>query len=178
MLIHPYSTRWKKQYEQIQKIVLDHLTTVDCSMAHIGSTAVENLDAKPIIDIDIIFYHPDDFEIIKHHLEQLGYHHNGNQGIPDREVFKRNKLSFHPVLDTIAHHLYVCSHQSEELKKHILVRDYLQNNKEAKESYKTLKYKLAEEAKQNKKVYAQLKEEQAKDFFKQILSKAQKEENL
>ncbi|MEM6829421.1 MAG: GrpB family protein, partial [Bacteroidota bacterium] len=118
----------------------------------------------------------DAFPIIKNGLETLGYFHNGNQGIVDREVFKRNRtLSPHPVLDSIQHHLYVCPDFSEELKKHLLFRNYLRGHAEARKHYETIKIQLSKEANQDRKVYAMLKEEKASDFIASTLSKAQKE---
>ena len=69
------------------------------------------LASKPIIDIDLVYFDWNDFEKIKAHLESIDYYHNGNQGIVDREVFKRINNN-HPIVDTIAHHSYVCPSNS------------------------------------------------------------------
>ncbi len=71
------------------------------TIEHVGSTSVPNLDAKPIIDIDIVFTESKTLPMIKAALEAIGYYHNGNQGIEDREVFKRNGKLNHSSLDTI-----------------------------------------------------------------------------
>lgn len=86
------------------------------------------LEAKPIIDIDIIHCTQDDFEKIKSGLEKLGYNHQGNQGIADREVFIRSQNIVDEVSDPIQHHLNVCSHDSVALERHILARDFMRKN--------------------------------------------------
>ena len=93
-----------------------------------GSTSVPKLDSKPIIDIDISYSKQLDFEKIKLGLLNLGYYHNVNQGIEDRDVFKRNGKFPKEILDTIKHHLYVCPIESKALQRHILSRNFLRKN--------------------------------------------------
>lgn len=122
MVLEKYTSNWVKNFTNIKseiEVVFDEMKYV---IEHIGSTAVPYLDSKPIIDIDIIYSNPSDFEIIKLRLEKLGYAHYGNQGIESREVFKRNGKSTNQILDTITHHLYVCPDSSKALERHILSR--------------------------------------------------------
>jgi GrpB-like predicted nucleotidyltransferase (UPF0157 family) len=175
MLIQKYNPSWKKNFNEIKNVIIEALTNLNVQIEHVGSTAVPNLAAKPIIDIDIIFDAPLEFEKIKEGLEKIGYYHNGNQGIPNRDVFKRDKTDAqHEILDTIAHHLYVCPHDSEALQRHILFRDYLLADKAARVEYQNLKYALAEEANQDRKIYAALKEEKGNTFINTIIAKAKK----
>jgi len=158
MLIHPYSADWNTHFDSIKAVLNNALLDIDFSIEHVGSTAVPGLAAKPIIDIDIVYKDAADFHSIKTALEAIDYFHNGNQGIEDREVFKRAGTSHHEVLDTIKHHLYVCSADSPALKRHLITRDYLRNNEWAKSEYQQMKFKLAEQAGQDQKIYADLKE--------------------
>lgn len=178
MLIQKYSKIWKSDFETLKQILEDSISLVKISVEHIGSTAVPTLDAKAIIDIDLVYYTTTDFELIKSQLVKIGYFHNGNQGIEGREVFKRVKFKNHKILDNITHHLYVCHKDCQELQKHLLFRNYLRNNEIARIEYQNLKYKIATEANQDKKKYAQLKENQAKHFITDIISKAEKEATL
>lgn len=107
---------------------------------------------------------------------KLGYYHNGNQGIEDREVFKRNNASTNKVLDSITHHLYVCSIASKALERHILSRNYLRKNEWARVKYQEMKYELAEKANQDKKKYAELKELNVNDFIDSIIEKEKRTE--
>ncbi|MFN3299876.1 MAG: GrpB family protein [Sediminibacterium sp.] len=165
MLIHPYSADWNSHFNDIKSLLDEALQRLDYSIEHVGSTAVPGLAAKPIIDIDIVFNDPSTFPLIKQALELIGYFHNGNQGIEDREVFKREGTSQEDVLDTIKHYLYVCSADSPALKRHLITRDYLRNNEWAKTEYQQMKYALAEKAGQEQKKYAALKEETVNAFI-------------
>jgi GrpB-like predicted nucleotidyltransferase (UPF0157 family) len=173
MLIQPYQASWAKDFAQIEIVLLETLAPLVVMVHHVGSTAVPDLPAKSIIDIDLAYPAETAFSDIKKGLESIGYYHNGNQGIEDREVFKRqSSTTQHPILDVVTHHLYVCPVHSEELKRHLLFRDYLRENTEACEQYAQLKQMIATEANQDKKLYAQLKEIQAKEFIATILQKA------
>lgn len=172
MLLQEYSNKWTVDFETIKAILTDALLDIAVTIEHVGSTAVPGLAAKPIIDIDIVFENKNDFENIKSRLAQIGYYHNSNQGIAGREVFKRLPIGgTNNVLDTIGHHLYVCSADSEELKRHLLFRNYLRLHAEARNEYQVLKQQLAIEANHDRKRYAQLKEEKARGFIEVIISK-------
>jgi GrpB-like predicted nucleotidyltransferase (UPF0157 family) len=174
MLIHPYSPDWNTHFESIKNVLDKCLQGLDYTIEHVGSTAVPGLAAKPIIDIDIVFNDLSTFPLIKQALELIGYFHNGNQGIEDREVFKRAGASQHEILDAIRHHLYVCSADSPALKRHLITRDYLRNNEWAKAEYQQLKYVIAEKAGQDQKKYAALKEEQVNMFIDQFYQNFEK----
>jgi GrpB-like predicted nucleotidyltransferase (UPF0157 family) len=173
MLIQKYTTSWETDFLIIKYEIENALKEVQFSIEHVGSTSVPKLDSKPIIDIDIIYWKQEDFIKIKFELENIGYYHNGNQGIEDREVFKRKGELFNKTLDTIQHHLYVCPFNSNSLRRHILTRNHLRKNELAREKYQMLKYKLAEKANQNRKVYAALKEIYVNSFIDSIIEQEQ-----
>jgi GrpB-like predicted nucleotidyltransferase (UPF0157 family) len=174
LLLEPYNPEWIIQFEKIKKELLTILQDIPLAVEHVGSTSVTRLDAKPIIDIDIIYFHQKHFEKIKDRLERSGYSHNGNQGIPDREVFKRNGKQVHEILDTINHHLYACPIGSKALERHILLRNHLRKNEWARVKYQQLKYQLAEKANQNRKLYAELKELYINDFIDSVIEAERK----
>ena len=169
MLIVEYNPEWINQFEQIKEKLSQCLIGISVNIEHVGSTSVPKLAAKPIIDIDIIYYQIVDFERIKNNLESFGYYHNGNQDIEGREVFKRYANQNDEILDEISHHLYVCKNDCEELHRHILSRDYLRKNEIAREFYENLKFQIAEGASQDKKLYAQHKQLKANSFINFII---------
>ena len=169
-LLHPYNPEWEDQFNAIRSTISQALEGLPVAIEHIGSTAVPGLAAKPIIDIDIVYDEVVPFAAIQSALEQLGYYHNGNQGIAGREVFKRSSLAqVHEVLDRISHHLYVCPANSPELRRHIMFRDALLANETARRQYQALKYEIATEAGQDRKRYAALKETRAKAFVEGLI---------
>jgi GrpB-like predicted nucleotidyltransferase (UPF0157 family) len=175
MLIQKYTSDWVKDFIAIKGIIDNELESLQYQIEHVGSTSVPNLDSKPIIDIDIIYFEPADFDKIKLRLEKIGYYHNGNQGIEDRDVFKRTGRSTNEILDVVYHHLYVCPVHSPALERHILSRDFLRKNDWARLEYQQMKYKLAENALQDRKKYAALKELNTNSFIDAIIEKEKKE---
>jgi len=173
-LIQPYDPDWPQQFAQIRAILQAALGEQKQRIEHIGSTSVPSLAAKAIIDIDLVYATAAEFGNIKQSLEQLGYWHAGDQGIPQREVFKRaGKLPSHPVLDTIRHHLYACPVDSEELRRHLSFRDHLRTYPSARETYEQLKIEIAQAAQQDPKTYAHLKEKRAREFVLSILAQTE-----
>ena len=178
MLLQQYQERWPRDFLMIEVTIMAGLSGLDISMEHIGSTAIRNLAAKPTVDIDLFYGKNEEYTRIKEGLEKIGYDHHGDQGIVDRKVFKRSTADVkHRVLDRIHHHLYVCPAHSVALKRHLLFRDYLRNNEEARLQYQAIKYHLAKQAKQDRKVYAQMKELQAREFVDLILLRAQAQDD-
>jgi len=171
MLLKKYTSDWINNFIDIKNVIDEALTGLEYSIEHVGSTAVADLDAKNIIDIDISHENEAEFDKIKARLLELGYYHNGNQGIEEREVFKRVRTTFNPVLDKISHHLYVCPVGSHALKRHLLSRDFLRKNDWARIEYQEMKYELAVMAGQDKKRYAELKELNVNHFIDAIVEK-------
>jgi GrpB-like predicted nucleotidyltransferase (UPF0157 family) len=169
VLIQKYNPNWIVDYHKLKDEIGNALIGIPFSMEHVGSTAVPNLDSKPIIDMDIIYNDQSQFEKIKQGLEKIGYAHFGNQEIEGREVFKRNAICTNEILDSIKHHLYVCPHTSKALERHILSRNFLRKNDWAKLEYQKMKYHLAEKANQDRKIYAALKEIHLNNFIDSIV---------
>lgn len=139
VIVLPYDAAWKTAFEDIKREIQYALADLIIGIEHVGSTSVEGLSAKPCIDIDIIIQDYTAFDKIVKKLANIGYVHEGNLGIENREAFR---YSNKPHLMT--HHLYVCPQNSKELHRHITFRDYLRNNPEAARQYGQIKETAAQ----------------------------------
>ena len=137
VVVLPYDSNWKQDFIDIKDELAEALGQLAISIEHVGSTSVEGLAAKPIIDIDVVVKTTDVQKAIKA-LEGIGYIHEGNLGIEGREAFAYEGKEH---LQT--HHLYVCPEDSSELKRHIAFRNYLRNHEEAVEKYSQVKIEAA-----------------------------------
>ena len=135
----PYDAAWKTAFEEIKKELEQAIGDLIMGIEHVGSTSVEGLWAKPCIDIDVVIRDYTVFDAVVRRLETIGYIHEGDLGIKDREAFK---YSDKPQLHT--HHLYVCPQHSEELHRHITFRDFLRSNPEAVKRYGSTKETAAQ----------------------------------
>lgn len=135
----PYDRAWKSAFEKIKEELDQAIGDLILGIEHVGSTSVEGMSAKPCIDIDVIIQDYSVFDVVVSRLEAIGYLHEGDLGIKDREAFQ---YSNKPHLQT--HHLYVCPQYSEELHRHITFRDFLRSHPEAAKTYSSVKETAAQ----------------------------------
>ena len=148
-MIEKWNPKWKDEFEKIVASLGKDIIYNSIKIEHVGSTSVEGLSAKPIIDIDVVIsdysvidldivIENDKFEIIKRLLNDKGYKHEGDLGIEGREAF-----SYSGKEELMTHHLYVCPKDSKELFKHITFRDFLKNNPALASEYSKVKEQAA-----------------------------------
>ena len=137
--VTPYTAAWSDAFEQIKGEIDAAIGDLIIGIEHVGSTSVPGMSAKPCIDLDVIIKDYSVFDQIVSRLGAIGYLHEGDLGIKDREAFRYIDK---PHLMT--HHLYVCPRYSEELRRHITFRDFLRSNAEAVKQYSAVKEKAAE----------------------------------
>jgi len=130
----PYDKAWESAFEAIEAEIKAALGDLMLRAEHVGSTSVEGMSAKPCIDIDVVIKDYSVFDTVIRKLEDIGYIHEGDLGIKDREAFKYDDK---PHL--MMHHLYVCPQDSEELHRHIVFRDFLRKNPNALQKYSLVK---------------------------------------
>lgn len=129
----PYNKAWKQSFIDIRAEIQDALGELALEIEHVGSTSVEGLSAKSIIDIDVVIKEEMLDDVVTA-LKRIGYRHEGNLGIPGREAFKYDGKEH-----LQKHHLYVCPQDSAELRRHIAFRDYLRSHPEAVREYSRIK---------------------------------------
>lgn len=146
--IEPYSSHWPIAYRQLRDVYEKHLKGLYHDIQHVGSTSVEGLAAKPILDIDIIIEGEARLAEIIYSLQDLGYSYVGTLGLPGRHAFTPNgqNVSLGGEAKCMSHNLYVCISGSLALENHLQFRDYLRAHPESVEEYAALKRELASKA--------------------------------
>ena len=139
VVVVPYEDAWETAFEKIKNEIEAEIGDLILGIEHVGSTSVKGMSAKPCIDMDVIIKDYSVFDEVVSKLGAIGYIHEGDLGIKDREAFK---YSDKPHL--MPHHLYVCPQDSKELRRHVTFRDFLRSNTEAVKKYSTVKEKAAE----------------------------------
>ena len=89
---------FEKIKSEIEKAIGDLIIGIE----HVGSTSVEGMSAKPCIDVDVIIKDYPVFDAVVESLKEIGYIHEGDLGIKDREAFKYSGKEHLQM-----HHLYV-----------------------------------------------------------------------
>ena len=134
VVVVPYDPEWKKDFIAISSEIKEALGDIAESVEHVGSTSVEGLSAKPVIDIDVVIVDASKLPAVIEALGKIGYSHEGDLGIKGREAFKYDGKEH-----LRKHHLYVCCRDSSELKRHVAFRDYLRSHPEAVAEYGRIK---------------------------------------
>jgi len=158
----PYDPEWKNEFLKIKAMIVDCAGDLIIGVDHVGSTAVEDLASKPIIDIDVVIDSYDVFPAVKNRLSKIGFEHEGNLGVEGREAFKRTFVD-----DFMPYHMYVCPEDGKGHLEHIAFRDYLRKHPEAVKAYGELKMRLAEQFRTDITAYVNSKH----DFVQNILKK-------
>ena len=134
VIVMPYDEAWKEDFAAIRDELAAALKDLALCIEHVGSTSVEGLSAKPVIDIDVIIKDRTVLPDVISALQSIGYSHEGDLGIPGREAFK-----YEGKTHLRKHHLYVCAQDADELKRHISFRDYLRSHPDAVAEYGRIK---------------------------------------
>jgi GrpB-like predicted nucleotidyltransferase (UPF0157 family) len=130
---------------------------------HVGSTAIPNMPAKPIIDIQIAVDSLDEIkQIAIEKLNTLDYQYWKENPDPERLFFAKGMPPFG---EKRSHHVHVVELNSHHWKEKIQFRNYLRSHPEAANEYKSLKIKLSEKYKYNREKYTEDKTE----FIQSIL---------
>ncbi|HLJ28994.1 MAG TPA: GrpB family protein [Candidatus Angelobacter sp.] len=161
VIILDYDSNWPALFQSLRKRIADALGDMAAAIEHVGSTAVPDLAAKPIIDIDVLLTSEPVLRTAIERLARLRYVHRGNLGIPEREAF------FAPVNDP-PHHVYVCPPDSAEFRRHVAFRDYLRAHPMDAKIYGELKVALAERFRKDRPAYNNAKSE----FVEELTSRA------
>ena len=138
VVVLPYDAAWQSAFKKIKSEIEDAIGDLIIGIEHVGSTSVVGMSAKPCIDIDVIIEDSSAFAAVVDGLNAIGYIHEGDLGIQDREAFRYSGKEHLQM-----HHLYVCPKRSEELHRHIAFRDYLRSNPEAAKRYSLIKEQAA-----------------------------------
>lgn len=130
---------------------------------HVGSTAIRNIKAKPIIDIAIGVKSFDDLDDVFSQLEEIGVYKSTVQPIPGDILcaVKENRES-----DIYVVHIEIID--SVQWHNHIDFRNYLNLFPQKANAYEGLKIKLAEQYPENREAYSSGK----KAFIEEYLVEA------
>ncbi|CAM3236533.1 GrpB family protein [Filibacter tadaridae] len=161
----PHTSEWKKAFidekELLNTLIGEHVVDIQ----HIGSTAIDGIVAKPLLDIVIGVRSMEDVQKFdKHKLKAANYYHLGRVQIEGKKVFA--KFSNLEVL-TKTHVLHVVEYDGDWWHQHTFFRDYLNKNPESAKQYEILKKELAEEFPADERAYADRKKKFVDDIFLQ-----------
>jgi GrpB-like predicted nucleotidyltransferase (UPF0157 family) len=158
VIVVDYNLSWAATFEVLREQVASVLGETASAIEHVGSTAVPGLAAKHIIDIDVLLAAEAMLPEAIERLARLGYVHQGDLGISEREAFLTPA-------GAPAHHLYVCPPHSREFQRHVAFRDYLRVHPAEAKAYGDLKKTLAMQFRDDRDAYMAGKDELVKEIL-------------
>lgn len=171
VIIADYDPDWPQVFADLKAAISVALGDLALAVEHVGSTYVPGLPAKPIIDLDVVLAGIEQLPQVVQVLSKLGYVHQDDLGIPEREAFAREGEDV-PRDGTgrawMEHHLYACANSSRELRRHLAFRDHLRANPETATAYGELKRASAGRFRHDREAYCEAKTE----FVEGVLRKA------
>lgn len=170
IIIEKYNINWRTKFEEEFSLLMNSIKESDIKIEHIGSTSVDGLAAKPIIDIMIGLK---DFNTADNHIssiESLGYNYISKYEdlMPYRRFFTKESNGKR------THHIHMVGYKTEFWNRHLRFRNHLRINNEDRDKYLELKMDLAKREWANGNEYADAKSE----FINEIEEKTKETNNF
>jgi GrpB-like predicted nucleotidyltransferase (UPF0157 family) len=131
--IMPYQYDWPKNFQTEKERLQDVFDGKALEIEHIGSTSIEGLISKPIIDIVVMIGNHQDADTFTEPLAKIGYKFDSTS--TERHYYvKGNPVEYHL---SIAY-----ADRGGFWSRQILFRDYLRKHTKARDEYAKLKEDL------------------------------------
>lgn len=150
--VEKHNSEWETAARQTVELLKNLLGNNAADIQHIGSTAVNGICAKPIIDIAVGVSRVDDILSFNNVLEENGFILRG-QDIPGQYLYVRGEN------DCRTHHIHIVAYGSEEWNNYVNMRDYLNCHEDDARAYSELKESLARQYPDDRQTYTEKKSE-------------------
>ncbi len=127
----PHDPRWSAMAEHAGAAVAAALAPIVVTVHHIGSTAIEGISAKPILDLIPVVQSLPELDARRGDIESLGYEWWGEFGLPGRRYCSKNDP--HTGRRLVQLHCYEIG--SSEIGRHLAFRDYLRERPDVARAY-------------------------------------------
>ena len=134
----PHDPNWSKRFKAEAEEIAAILGQKVAAIHHIGSTAIPNINAKPIIDILVQVHDIEKIDNFDKEMIELGYQPKGEFGIPGRRFFIKGDDA------NRTHHIHIFQTGDPEVERHLDFRDYMIAHLGEAQAYGRLKEELAQ----------------------------------
>jgi len=149
----PHDRQWAKQAEAEGRVLAQAVGLCLLKTHHIGSTAIPDIHAKPILDLMPVVRSLAALDGRKQQIETLGYEWWGEFGLPGRRYCTKSD----PESGRRLVQLYCYAEGSPEITRHLAFRDYLRRNPEVARAYDREKMRCQALNPDNSHAYADCK---------------------
>lgn len=134
-ILLPYQSSWKTKFEAEKNKLQEIFGNKAVAIEHIGSTSIEGLSSKPIIDIAVLIEKREDGSGYIEPVKKLGYLYDKLNSSGERHFFRKGK-------PTEFHLSIAYKNKGSFWERQILFRDYLRRYPDFRDEYSKLKKNL------------------------------------
>ncbi|MGB1248237.1 MAG: GrpB family protein [Chitinophagales bacterium] len=161
--IESHSTEWTQLFSIERQLIQAIFKEKAIAIEHIGSTAISNLPAKPLIDIAILVNEVDALSEEYKSLIEKGYVERVGRLEGKLKVFAKQSEE-----NIVSHHIHVIQKDEKDWEAKIKFRDSLLNDSELVNEYAQLKISLQEKYPNERLKYTEGKNEFIQKVINQI----------
>ena len=159
-----HDDRWYEYYKEIESTITDLLASYPVKrISHIGSTAIQGIWAKNIVDVMVEISEKADMEEVAHILEQNGF-------INMSDEKRRISLNRGYTKDGFAEKVYHIHLRYTGDNDELYFRDYLNEHPQTVREYEALKLELWKKYEHNRDAYTEAKT----DFIRKWTAEARR----
>jgi GrpB-like predicted nucleotidyltransferase (UPF0157 family) len=133
-----YDPGWAAEFARESVAVRAAMGATTVELHHIGSTAIPDICAKPIIDLLAAVADLRALDDRSAQMQALGYEVMGEFGIPGRRYFRKDDAA-----GERTHQIHAFQAGSPQIARHLAFRDFLRAHAGHAREYETLKLQLA-----------------------------------
>ena len=137
IILISHNPQWLEEFKKESRLIAQALSDECVAIHHIGSTAINGIKAKPVIDILPEVRDIEKIDSLNGEMVRWGYTPRGEHGIPLRRFFTKD------VNGVRAYHVHIFQAGNPELTRHLNFRDYLRAHPDEAKAYEALKEDLA-----------------------------------
>ncbi len=150
--LRPHDPAWGPEGRKVIDQISQTTGVPSGRIEHVGSTAVPDLVAKPILDIDVGTLADGEAEQIADRLVEIGYLDRGQK---DGGIGRLLVWESAPNIRTI--HVHVVPHDSESWRRDVAFRDALKSDADLRLRYGNLKSEIASLHPESRRSYRRAK---------------------
>ena len=137
--LSPHDDSWHEEFERTERHIRSIWGDAVLDVQHVGSTAVKNICAKPILDVAVVVKSFSEMDVPA--FEAAGYRYMGARTAEaDRHLFARHSAADDAL---VTHHIHIYEPGNADFMNLIGFRDYLNSHPAAAKEYNDIKMNAA-----------------------------------
>jgi GrpB-like predicted nucleotidyltransferase (UPF0157 family) len=157
-----YDVRWPELFAAEEQRIRDRSGALALRLEHVGGTSIPGMWAKPVLDIAAGLPRDASSRDYVAALQEAGYEHRGERGVPGREFFCRGRPR--------AYHLHLVEEGGLLWRDYLAFRDYLRAHADATRRFSDVKRALAARFPRDREAYMTAKSSHVEEILRRIAS--------